>query len=184
MEIFIGNQLKNIGYSIILGLIFGAFYDIITIIHIIVGVVSDSGDKAVRKDFPARLVFLFTDLCFMLGIAVSMSLFLYEYANGDFRMYLLAGAAAGFWFYRMTLGRLVSAVSEAAVRLIRKVFRILVIRPIGWILRMFAAVFRWLWRRTAGVWIRMIRERMGEARIRREEKRLIRQIRMETGGVI
>ena len=71
MEIFIGEQLKNIGYSFILGLIFGGFYDIICIMHIIIGVVSDSGDKVSRTDIPARILFFITDIFFMEGTRVS-----------------------------------------------------------------------------------------------------------------
>lgn len=179
MEIFIGNQLKNIGYSIILGLIFGAFYDIICIIHIIVGVVSDSGDKAVRRDPAARVIFLLTDLCFMLGVTLMMSLFLYEFASGDFRVYLLAGAAAGFTVYRLTLGRLVSAVSEAVVRMIRTVVRVLVIRPMGWILRLVGRFAAWIWAKTAGALMDILRERFRTAELHRAEKRLAREIRIE-----
>ena len=155
MEIFIGNQLKNIGYSIILGLIFGAFYDIICIIHIIVGVVSDSGDRAVRRDPAARVIFLLTDLCFMLGVTLMMSLFLYEFASGDFRVYLLAGAAAGFTVYRLTLG------------------------PMGWILRLVGRFAAWIWAKTAGALMDILRERFRTAELHRAEKRLAREIRIE-----
>lgn len=180
MEIFIENQLKNIGYSIILGLIFGAFYDIICIIHIMLGVVSDSGDKAVRRDLSARILFFLTDLIFMLCVTAMMSVFVYEFADGDFRMYLPASAAAGFVICRLTLGRMVSAVSEAAVRLIRRVFRVLVIGPLKWIAGILGRICRKLWGLTAGALLKLIRERVGLAELNRARKRLNREIRMES----
>jgi len=179
MEIYIENQLKNIGYSIILGLIFGVFYDIISIMHIIVGVVSDSGDKAVRRDFAARIIFLLTDLLFMLGVTGMMSLFLYEFANGDLRGYLLAGAAAGFAIYRLTFGRIVSSISETAVRFIRRITRILIIIPARWVLGLLFCAGKWFWRRTAGVLIGILNDQRRIAYLHRAEKRLAQEIRME-----
>ncbi len=179
MEIFIENQLKNIGYSIILGLIFGAFYDIISILHIIIGVVSDSGDKTRRTDLPARIIFFVIDLLYMAAVTAMISVFLYEFASGDLRVYLLAAAAAGFTVYRYTLGKLVSAVSEAIVRMLRTVIRAVVIRPIRLVMGWIQNILSWIYRRTIQILIVAIRQWMQEKRLEYAKKRLAREIRLE-----
>ena len=155
MEIFIGEQLKNIAYSSILGLIFGAFYDIICIIHIIVGILSFSGnerhpDRIFSRNPAARAVFFVTDSIYMLAVTVMLSVFLYEFAYGDLRMYLLIAAAAGFSLYHYTIGRLVMACSETIVRMIRCVIRCTIIRPVCIVLRFLKRMTGWLYRRTLG----------------------------------
>ena len=184
MEIFIENQLKNIGYSIILGLIFGAFYDIISIIHITVGILSFSGESRhpehiFRRDRAARAVFFVTDLFYMLEVTGMLSVFLYEFASGDLRMYLLIAAAVGFALYRCTAGRLVMALSETIVQVIRKVVRVIVIRPVLFILRILRKFAAWLYRHTFGMVADGIRYRYGLFRLECAKKKLAREIRME-----
>ena len=182
MEIFIENQLKNIGYSIILGLIFGAFYDIISIIHILVGILSFSEksrhpDRIFRRDRAARILFFVTDFAYMIAVTLILSVFLYEFASGDLRMYLLAAAAVGFALYRCTAGRLVMALSETIVRVIRMVFNLLVIRPVRAVLVLIGILSGKLYRHTIGVLIGILRERYGMHRLECAKKKLAQEIR-------
>ena len=49
MEFFIEKQILNIVYSVILGLIFGAIYDIIRIIYVMCGIASYRGGRVSMK---------------------------------------------------------------------------------------------------------------------------------------
>lgn len=179
MEIFIENQLKNIGYSIILGLIFGALYDIIRIIHIIVGVSSYSGEKTMKTGRLPRLFFFTADLIYMAAVTVMLSVFLYEFADGDLRMYLLLAAAAGFTVYYNTAGKLVMAVSETIVKGIRTVFRIVIVRPTVFVLRLLKMTAEWLFRHTVGYAAEKLMTLMKMHRLECVKKKLAREIRLD-----
>ena len=179
MEIFIGDQLKNIVYSFTLGLIFGGFYDIICIMHIILGVVSDSGDKVSRTDVLSRILFFVTDMTFMVAVTVMMSIFLYEFASGEFRMYLLAAATVGFTVHRCTLGKIVSAVSEVIVHQLRRCIRLFVIRPVRAVCGCVGKHMHWLYGRTVWILIGYIRIMVRERYLRDTQKRLVLDIRIE-----
>ncbi len=147
MEFFIQNQLLNIVYSVILGLIFGGIYDIIRVVQILCGIASYSDGrvemrlgKNVRGSRAAFVIFLLTDLAFMLTVTVMYSFFAYWADNGRVRFYLMLAAAVGFYIYYNTLGRLVMLFSDLIVRLIKRTFTVLVLKPVRFILRLLRRV--------------------------------------------
>ncbi|MBQ7922329.1 MAG: spore cortex biosynthesis protein YabQ [Clostridia bacterium] len=130
MEVFIGDQIKTLAESFILGLIFGAGYDIIRIIHIICGIMSYSGDRTIQRSKTSFVLFLLFDSIYMLLITFSWSVFLYHYNHGVFRLHLFASCICGFILYYQTVGRVVMRLSEWIVRLIKTVVNVLLIRPV------------------------------------------------------
>ncbi len=143
MEFFIEKQLLNIVYSVILGLIFGGIYDIIRVVQILCGIASYSDGMIVMKPVrhgkrptPAFFIFLVTDFVFMLTVISVYSFFNYWAEYGRVRFYLMFAAAAGFYIYYNTAGRLVMLCSDFIVRCIRWVFMTVVIRPVRFILKL------------------------------------------------
>ena len=137
MEINIQNQLIIIAYSLLLGLIFGAEYDIIRIAHIMLG--------GFRLKQP--IVFLL-DLAYMLTLTVGISVFAYAFNHGIWRLYILIPVSLGFVLYYNTVGRIVMLFSETLIGWIRTVLRYAVILPIGWLLRCIGTGGKWVFRHT------------------------------------
>ena len=158
MEVFIGVQIKTLAESFILGLIFGAGYDIICMIQIFGGIMSYSKEIAVKGRKFSFLLFLVLDIVYMLVITFSYSVFLYHYNNGIFRTYLFAGCVSGFVLYYQTLGRLVRKVSEKIVGILRTVVYVMIIRPLRLILKTFLRISFAIARHTIGrisKWLRI-----------------------------
>jgi len=174
MELFIGKQLQVVGYSFILGLIFGGLYDIIRIIHIICGIASYAGNREEsptesgmkRGKLPFLLFFLF-DAVYMLTVTATFSVFQYWQMNGAFRLFVLMSVLAGYVLWHGTAGRLVMACSEAIVRLLRLTALWLVVRPVRFVLGLFRKVLVFVYRQTAG---RMVRRIFRTVRFLRSER--------------
>ncbi len=157
MEIFIEKQLISVGYSFILGLIFGVSYDIIRIIHILCGIASYSGDERyMRKGKIPFLLFFLTDLVYMTAVSAAFSVFVYWVNYGDFRWYLLFGSVVGFVLYYVTLGRVVMYFSEAVVRVIRLVFHYTVAVPLRYIWKTAQRLVSAVYRFTLGRLVKML----------------------------
>ncbi len=176
MEFFIENQLLNIVYSVILGLIFGGIYDIIRVAQILCGITSYRDGRVemrlgrnVRGSRTAFVIFILMDFAFMLTVTVMYSFFIYWADNGRVRFYLMLAAAVGFYIYYNTLGRLVMLCSDFIVRLIRRAFTILVVKPIGFILRLLRRVVLFVLNHTL---LLLVRHISGRIRQRRTEKYL------------
>lgn len=152
MEIFIEKQLLGVGYSLILGLIFGAVYDIIRLIHIVCKIASYSGgQKFSRKGVLPFFAFFLFDLIYVFVVGVSFSVFVYWANNGDFRWFLMAGAVLGFVLYYFSLGRVVMFFSERLVRLLRRVAYYTVWVPIRFLLRFLWRTWLWIYGHTLGL---------------------------------
>ncbi len=151
LETFFEKQAQIVATSFILGLIFGASYDIIRINHILCSLVSYRGGKRRMKRgaVPFLLVFL-TDLIWMLLVGAVFSVWVYRVNDGRFRWFIAAGAAAGFAVWHATLGRLVLAFAEAVAAFVRRLLRLLVLTPLLWIVRGAGICARFLWRATGG----------------------------------
>ncbi len=151
MEIFLEKQLINIAYSVILGLIFGIFYDIIRIIHIMCGIASYSGENVgMKRGRLAFFIFFVLDIAYMLTVTALYSLFVYWSYNGSFRLFMLIAAILGFAIYYNSIGRVVMFFSEAVVRFLKLVFRYTVAVPIGFILRVSLRVLGFVYGNTLG----------------------------------
>ncbi|MBE6617277.1 MAG: hypothetical protein E7627_04985 [Ruminococcaceae bacterium] len=151
MEIFIEKQLLGVVYSLILGLIFGAVYDIIRLIHIVCKIASYSGGQKFSKKgvLPFFAFFLF-DFIYAIVVTIAFSVFVYWTNRGDFRWFLAAGAALGFAVYIFTFGRVVMYFSEKLVRLIGWVIHYIVGVPVRFVFRLAKRAGKWIYSHTLG----------------------------------
>lgn len=173
MEFFIENQLKIVAYSFILGLIFGAAYDIIKIAHILCRIASYQDRKPVYTFHPVGLVlFALFDLLYFLFVIPTFSAFVYGSNHGDFRLFLLLPAVFGFWVYEKTVGRLVMILSETIAGWIRRVFAYMILMPLRYLMRITRRLAVWFYRLTLGRAWRFIRYRLAIHRTEAERRRL------------
>lgn len=180
MEIFIAEQCKTLAESSIMGLIFGAGYDIIRILHVLCGIASYSGTVTPRKTGRAAfLVFLAGDLLYMLTVTGFASVFLYHTNHGQFRLYLALGCICGFCLYHYTAGRLVMHISEAVVRFIKWIVYHTVIRPVRWLIRLWLCAVRFGIRLTFGNIRRGMEYWMLTMRMRRRMKHFPELVRFQ-----
>lgn len=171
MEIFIEKQLISVGYSFILGLIFGASYDIIRMIHILSGTMSFSaGKKQVKTGALPFVLFLITDFIYMSAVSVVFSVFVYIVNYGDFRWYLLFGAVVGFVLYHFTVGRVVAYFSDVLARAIRTVLCYTVALPLRLLLRVVKKLVMLVYCCTLGILI----GRLNEMRLARRSRKYLR----------
>lgn len=89
----LSNKLQIIGflYSIILGMIFAAFYDIFRALRI------------VKK--PTALSVLFQDILYFFTISILTFIFLLAITNGEIRGYILFGEIVGFLIFLALISR-------------------------------------------------------------------------------
>ena len=99
LEILTRTQLVIVATSFILGLIFGAFYDIISFAYILCGLLSLDGRKTVeRKGTLPFCCRLFADLSVSLVMGAAFAVFVYRINDGQFRggrLCPVAGHAVG-----------------------------------------------------------------------------------------
>ena len=125
------------------GIFLGAVYDIFRIIRIARNDQTQRLSEAIRKRFflekkiskkkreknPSKrenvLIFM-EDIFFFLIVAVTEILAVYYYNDGEIRIYCLMFSAIGFLCYQKTVGRLVIALSEKILYLLRKIIYFLV----------------------------------------------------------
>ena len=182
MEIFIAEQCKTLAESCIMGLIFGAGYDIIRILHVLCGIASYSGTAA-RKPIQkigrtAFLVFLLGDLLYMLTVTAAASVFLYHANHGQFRLYLALSCIGGFCLYHYTIGRLVMGVSEAVVHLVKWVVYHMVIRPVRWFIGLMCRGIDLVGRLTVGNVRKLLRYWLLTVRMHRRIKQFPSLVRL------
>lgn len=162
MEIQIQNQLINILYSLLLGLIFGAGYDIIRIVQMML------------IGFRLRTVLVFLiDLMFMAVICCGVSVFCYAFEHGRWRLYVLLSMGTGFTVYLCTIGRIVMFFSDALIRWLRVLFHYAVVKPIRFLLRQIRAVFCRVFRCT----VKVIFCRIADAKRKRYTERQKRMLK-------
>ncbi|MBQ9152049.1 MAG: spore cortex biosynthesis protein YabQ [Clostridia bacterium] len=140
-------------YAALAGFCLGGVYDILRILRMLCG---DTGQG--RRPIPLAVLLFFEDVLFMLTATVTLILLCYYINDGQLRAPAVMGMACGFFVYSHTLGRLAVAVSERAVRLLRRLLALLV--------RLLIAPVKGLWSLTVGRAAAARRERMTEKRIR------------------
>ncbi len=151
MELFIGKQLQVVGYSFILGLIFGGLYDIIRIAHCLCGIASYTGtSRGMRRGKLPFFLFFLLDTAYMIAVTAMFSIFLYWQMSGTFRLFVLVSAVTGLAVYLCTAGRIVMLFSETIVCFLKKVVRCLLVKPMRWILRFLGRILAGLYRQTIG----------------------------------
>lgn len=177
LEIFIENQIKLVATSFILGLIFGAGYDIIRITTILCGLVSFAGKKPVeRKGFLPFCVRFFVDLSWAAVLSVSFAVFVYAANDGQFRWFIAASAIGGFALWEAGPGRLVTEAARLLSRFLRALFRAAVIVPGAAVLRFFCRIFSLIWRATGEKIERRIRRARAIGRTEKFRRRLAKDV--------
>ena len=178
LEIDLQKQLIFVVLSCILGLIFGAAYDIIRIVHILCRLASYSGERrGMREGVAAFWAVFVLDALTMLVFGAAFSVFVYAVNDGQFRWFLGAGAAAGFALYHATVGRVVMFFSEKIAAGLRWLFRTLILRPLTWLGHRAGRLIRFVGRATVGRLIRGIRRIGRDARTRRHTQALQKDLR-------
>ncbi len=128
-------QLKIMMFSLVLGCFFGLIYDIIRVFRKLL--IYDGKSKICRV--VSKVVFVqLSDIVYFLILAVSFCVFLFYFNSGRFRWYLLFSLLAGFFGYDLTIGKLVRKVLYQIVKLLRAIFRLLIIMPIGKLVSLIA----------------------------------------------
>lgn len=145
MEIWIAEQWKTIAESCIMGLIFGAGYDIIRVLQVLCGIRSKKAPVTLHPGKAPFWLYLACDLLYMLTITIASSIFLSQVNHGILRWYLVLPCIAGLWLYQHTIGRITMAISETCAAGLRFLMHHLVLRPFRWIIgllrRLLARLF-------------------------------------------
>ena len=193
LEILTQNQLYLVGTSFILGLIFGASYDIIRVVHILCGLVSYAGEKPVEKKgilpFAARFLL---DFAWTASAGAAFSVFLYAANSGRFRWFAAASSAAGFALWHVSAGRCFVYLAEKTASLVRRFLRLTVVVPAAFLARLvvWAAAgagrlavrgLVLLWGRTCGRAAERLRRRRGLRRTERARLGLAKDIHFGEG---
>ncbi len=149
MEIFFADQGKILLESCILGLIFGVGYDIIRVFHVLCGIGSyRQPHRGILPDVPEKgrrtafLLYLAGDVVYMALFTFFTSVFLFHANHGQVRLFLITGGLFGFLAYRLTLGRLVMAVSEELVHWLKRLWCLLVWHPLLWLTKRVWRILR------------------------------------------
>ena len=131
LEVLTRNQLQLVATSFILGLIFGAVYDIIRIVYILCGLVSYDGGSIVERK--GKLPFccrLMTDFAAALFIGLSFSVYIYAANDGRFRWFMAAFCAVGFVLWQTAASKPVLFLAAKASDALRALIRTVLIRPL------------------------------------------------------
>lgn len=107
----ISNKLQIFGflYSIALGMIFSAFYDVL---------------RAFRAVKRSKAVLVFTqDIFYFIIISFISFIFFLAITNGEIRAYILFGMILGFTLFNLLLSRYLLKVLTAIFKALRLVFR-------------------------------------------------------------
>ena len=159
MEIFIDNQIFVVIYSFFLGLIFGAEYDIIRIIHIICNIASyDGKERKINRGMGSFLIFFILDLVYSISVTALFSFFTYLVNSGRPRVFMLVSAFLGFVVYYFTLGRVVMIFSELIVGFIKKVLYYLIVVPFRFVLKVFARIVIFIYSLTVAHVVAVVRK--------------------------
>ncbi len=182
MEFYIENQLENIVYSVILGLIFGVIYDIIRIVYVICGVASyKSGRCKIKKSRASFAVFAICDTLSAVGLTAVYSFFDYWRENMRFRAYILFSVAVGFVVYRATVGKAVMYVSEKLADVIKRLYKLIVVRPLMLLRKLFVALLSVTVVKAARLIAEQLKRIQGERKNQKALRSLTKDITMESG---
>ena len=177
LEILLKKQAELVATSFILGLIFGASYDIISTYHIFCSTLSQKDGKVLPQKGMVPFVHLFfTDLLWTLAAGLVFSLYVYRANDGTFRWFMAASAGCGFRLWRVTAGRLCVRLADRLTRLLRGLIRILLLRPLLWVFGCLRRLACLLWRVTGGRIADVLTKARRMRRTERERRRLAKDI--------
>lgn len=111
MSLSLSGQAAYFLWSIVLGLVLGAIYDIV---------------RAVRMLTKARqTAVIITDILFFTVCGVLTSLFALPFNKGSVRAFIIFGEAVGFLSYRLTAGSIIGKFYAHIARILRKFIQII-----------------------------------------------------------
>lgn len=113
-------------YSAGIGAALGALYDVFRIMRVAMKPLPDMPAR-IRQFYNTvgdTMIFA-EDILFSLTAAAVVAVFLFHINDGQLRWFVLAGAAAGFSLYYMTVGRLVMLCANAIISFIRSLIRLI-----------------------------------------------------------
>lgn len=161
-------------YAAGVGAILGMIYDVFRILRIATRPKENRLPKPAGKRcrllpagncLYAASVF-FEDILFSLIAGIVVSIFIFNINDGQIRWFALAGAGIGFFIYYQTVGRVVIAVADVILRILRRIVAALftiTVRPIGFLLGCLGRTVIWLY---MTVHARCISKRMIAASLR------------------
>lgn len=142
-------------YSAGIGAALGALYDVFRILRVAMKPIQSMPSRIKRfYDTVGDTIIFAQDILYSLAAVAVVAVFLFHINDGQLRWFVLAGAAAGFSVYYMTVGRLVMLCANAIISFIRSLIR-LILR-----LTLFPAikVARFIWRLISGAWRYIVRK--------------------------
>lgn len=119
--------------SLLLGVIMGGLYDVLRIQRVLLGIsrYTEAADAPIfrpkfctpkKKKMSGRasqmikyICLVLQDVIFCFTVGILLAVLLFYQNNGEFRGFVLAGAAVGFFAYYFTIGKLVIRASEYVV---------------------------------------------------------------------
>lgn len=126
MNVFVFNQTQYLLISALAGFITGLWFGFFRLLR-----------RAFRHSYFAVA---FEDVLFFLISAVFYWIVCFAVFLGQIRWYSVIGYLSGFTLYILTLGRLLSALSDAIIRLVRSAVRSLIITPLKKIISFISTV--------------------------------------------
>ena len=142
MEVSMVGQAASLAASLVLGVLFGALYDVIRFTRVLLCV--DARPPHGRRGWLRCFIVALGDLLFFVLAAVLMCVFFFVTNNGEVRGFALLGAFCGFLVYYNTVGRLFIAICETVAAWVKRGLRCLAkllwmpVRFLGRHLRAFA----------------------------------------------
>lgn len=117
-------------YSAAIGALLGVIYDIFRIIRIAVQISERDNANGNAKSAKMRETFSFIiifieDILFFIIAAIITILFIFMVNNGQVRLFAITGEILGFTVYYFTVGRVVKALAERIIALIRLFIRLI-----------------------------------------------------------
>ena len=137
MEVSMNQAALSALWSVTVGTLLGAVYDIIRFIRVLFNIDVRSPFKKGRfglMPFLGYVAVCIGDLLFFVIAAILLCVFFFLTGDGQMRWYGLAGAFLGFVLYYNTFGRLFIRVAELLNSLIKRVIRFLLCK-IGFVLK-------------------------------------------------
>ncbi len=129
-------------YAALTGFGLGVVYDGLRVLRMALGDTRAPASGQGRRRWPLAVLLFAEDMLFMLTASLALILLCYYANDGQLRAPAPVGMACGFFVYMQTVSRLVVRLTEAVLRLVRRVL----LRC----LRLLAIPIRGLWSLTVG----------------------------------
>ena len=139
-------QLNLLFYSLILGAILGAFFDLMRISRVFLSLKGEAKAVSMVSETVLTVVSFIEDIVFFTVSAAAIVVFCFHANGGSARSFILLGSLGGFFLYLSTLGRLTRLISHALANLIYRllafVFRRIVLPILFFIRRLATRIYK------------------------------------------